>query len=756
MVTTTADAEPFLEITMSYSYPNFWILVFSCLFFTPMASAAQAHPGEIQGFVQAEQSGQMLAGARVMILGSSQFVITSSDGSFHLRVSDGEFTVRVERLGYAAKDTLISADIPRSEEDPLVIKLQESALELEGLVITGSLSERGVDEALRPVNVLSADELQRRLKPTVAATLRSEPGITVSSMGPSAARPVIRGMSGDRLLVLEDGARVMDVSNAGPDHATGLDPSSARRIEVVRGPGSILYGSNAIGGVINVIRDEIPADVPHDPTGSVTLMGQSVTSGLGGAANLLFPITERIPVRIELAGRTSGDLGTPIGDLVNTGGDSWTFAVGSSWIGDRGYIGVSALGHKNDYGVPGGFVGGHDEGVSIFSDRASFKVAGEHRPSEGLFSSLSAKASYSYYQLEEYESPTILGTRFNRQAVMSDLLARHGEAGPISAGAFGARASWELFEFAGGLYTPNTERLSVGVFSYEEIDLDPVRVEAGIRHDWTTTTPAYEIPDSDIGYVRQRTFGSFSGSLGLLYEARDGMILGASVSRAFRTPDVNELFSEGPHLAVGSFEVGNPSLEHEIGTGVDVFVRFHGEEFHAELTGFTNSIDGYVFGKDTGRLSRTRLPIYQFVGEDARFSGFEIGLDWVLAGPLKLEGVGSYVRGEIRDTGAPLPLVPPFQGGVTLAYEPPDWFVRAESHLAAKQSRVGEFETMTDGYARFDLRAGLSRTIGGRLNILSVGLENVTNEEYRNHLSRVKEFRPEAGRGVTLTYRVVF
>jgi iron complex outermembrane receptor protein len=163
-----------------------------------------------------------------------------------------------------------------------------------------------------------------------------------------------------------------------------------------------------------------------------------------------------------------------------------------------------------------------------------------------------------------------------------------------------------------------------------------------------------------------------------------------------------------------------------------------------------------VFARDTGKLSRTLLPIYQFFGEDARFVGFEVAIDWVLSGPLKLEGVGSYVRGEIRATGEPLPLVPPLQAGATIAYEPADWFVRAESHFAAKQSRLGEFEIATDGYARFDLLGGLSRTIGGRLNVLTVGLENVTDEEYRNHLSRVKEIMPEAGRGITLTYRVVF
>ncbi len=722
--------------------------------FASVPAAGQEHGGEIEGVVRAKETGDPLAGARVTIVGTRLFAITHGDGSYHLpAVEPGEYTLRAERFGYAPLQVTVRV----ADETPLVVlEMEESAIELEGLVVTGAVSEREADEALRPVSVLNAEELQRRLQLTVAATLSSEPGLAVTTMGPATGRPVIRGMSGDRLLVLEDGARVIDVSNAGPDHATALDPTSARRIEVIRGPGSILYGSNAIGGVINVIRDEIPAHVPHHATGSLTVQGQSVNSGFGSSAMALVPVVERVPVRFELARRTSGDLATPVGDLSNTGADSWTASLGTSWVGDRGYLGAAALAYRNDYGIPGGFVGGHTEGVSVEMERTSFKTAGEYRPGGGLFSSLTGHASYSYYKHTEIEPPDILGTLFERETVAFDLLARHGGLGPLSAGAVGTRASWESFEFGGGLFTPNSERLSVGVFAFEEIDLDPVRIEAGLRYDWTRTEPTREDPDSDIGHVRSRSFGSVSGALGLLYAATDAITLGASVSRAFRTPDVNELFSEGPHLAAYSFEVGNPSLTEEVGTGIDVFARFHSDRLHAELTGFTNRMSGYVFGRETGELSRTRLPIYQYFGEDARFIGFEAAVEWAAAGALKLEGTASSVRGEIRGTDEPLPLIPPFQGRIALAYEPSDWFVRFETRYAAEQDRVGEFETPTDGYTRFDLSAGVSRTIAGRLNVLTVGIDNVTDQEYRNHLSRVKEIMPEAGRGITLTYRVVF
>ena len=720
----------------------------------PPGAYSQEHEREIEGVVRAADTSRPLAGVQVSVLGVVRFAITHGDGSFHVAVpAQGTYTVRAERLGYATLEREVAVG---SSASIVILELSESALQLDGLVITGALSERSADDALRPVSVLNAEELQRRLGTTVAATLSSEPGLSVTTMGPATARPVVRGLSGDRLLVLEDGARVVDVSNTGSDHATALDPTSARRIEVVRGPGAILYGSNALGGVINVIRDEIPSQVPHHPTGSVTLQGRSVNGGGNAAAQIQIPLNEHVPLRAEVSVRSAGDLATPLGHLLNTGLDSWNVGVGTSWVGDRGFIGASLLAFRNDYGIPGGFVGGHADGVRIESERNSAKLRAQLRPEQSLFSSIQADASYTYFKNTEIEPPDILGTLFEREAASFDVLARHDAWGPFSVGAVGGRAAWESFGFAGGLFTPDSERLSGGVFAFQEVDVEPVRLEVGVRYDRIQTKPLRPDPDSDIGNVRTRGFGAFSGSIGMLVNAADGLTLGASVSRAFRTPDVNELFSEGPHLAAYSFEVGNPSLNEEVGTGFDVFARVHSDRVHAELTGFLNEISGFVFGRETGELSRTRLPIYQFFGEDARFVGFEGGLDWVVAGALKVESTLSYVRGTIRGTDEPLPLIPPLQIHGALAYEPSDWFARAEVKAVEEQDRVGEFETRTDGYTVFDLSGGVRMTVGGRLNTITATLNNVTNEEYRNHLSRVKEIMPEAGRGVTLTYRIVF
>ncbi len=728
------------------------------------SSAQIEHEGEIEGVVRAADSNEPLAGALVSVEGTARMAVTHGDGTFHVPVPGlGVYTVRVERLGFQT----VSLEVDAAREEVLLVELDANPIALPGVVATGSLVARAANEALRPTSVFAGEDLQRRLAGTLAETLASEPGLAVTSMGPGSAQPVIRGLSGDRILMLEDGERVGDQFASGPDHATALDPSSARRIEVIRGPGAILYGSNALGGVINVVRDDVPSSVPHHLTGAFTLQGQSASSAAGGSLNATYGLTDHIPVRLEFTRRTGGDLKTPVGTLKNTSTDLLELSGGTSWVDDWGHVGATFRYYDNDYGIPGGFVGGHEAGVRVEMERTATRLRGLFRP-EGAFETIEIDAGHTWYEHKEIEPPGILGTLFDRQTVSGEILARHASWGPFSSGGLGSRASWESFGFGGGLYTPNSTHTSFAVFALEEVDLEPVRLEAGVRYDWARARPHREDPSSAIGHIRTRSFAAASGSVGALARVTRSLTVGASLARAFRTPSINELYSEGPHLAAYAFEVGNPSLDTEHGTGIDLFARVTGNRLNAEMTLFRNAISGYVFPLETGELSRVRLPIFQFHGEDAVLAGFESAIEWAVAGDLTLEAVASYVRGRIAAaeehlhdvsqlrTLGPLPLIPPLQGRFAVGYAPRDWFVEAETRVAARQDRTGPFESATDGYAVFDLSAGIRITVGGRLNVITVRGENLGNTEYRNHLSRVKEIMPEAGRSVSVAYRVVF
>ena len=714
-----------------------------------------------EGNVRDAVTGEPLAGAQVSVVGRDTRAVTGGDGSFHLTgLAAGGYILRADRLGYRGATAVVTVGTVRArravaESAEVVIELTPSPIALDDLVVTATISERAAAEALRPVSVMAGDDLQRQLTATVAGTLASMPGLAATRMGPSVAQPVIRGLSGDRVLMLEDGTAVGDASNSGADHTTALDPSSARRIEVVRGPGALLYGGNALGGVINVIRDEIPTSVPHDVTGAATLQTHTATGLLAGSATTVFAIAERVPLRVEVAARTAGDLKTPIGTLLNTDGRLWSGGAGTAYAADWGRLGASFRGYRNDYGIPGGFVGGHEEGVRIEMERFTSKFRTVVDEPVGPFRNLRFDANHSWYTHREIEAPDILGTLFEQQGVSADVLGRHGRWGPFAAGAMGGRASWEDFGYGGSLYTPDTRRLRAALYLLEEVDLGSIQIESGLRYDWTLADPAVD-RISDIGEIRDRRFHSLSGSLGILYRSASGLVLGASVVRAFRTPDITELYSEGPHLAAYVFEVGNPSLEGEVGRGLDVFLRFESDRLRAEVTGFHNDIRNHIYGEDTGRLSRVLLPIYQFRGSDAVFSGFEFGVDVDAGRGLALEGVASSVRGRLKGTGEPLPLMPPLKGHVALKYERPSWYLRTEAEMASRQDRVGEFETPTAGYTVLNVAAGMRLTFGGRLNVLTVSLVNAANAEYRNHLSRVKEIMPEAARSLNVVYRVVF
>jgi iron complex outermembrane receptor protein len=341
----------------------------------------------------------------------------------------------------------------------------------------------------------------------------------------------------------------------------------------------------------------------------------------------------------------------------------------------------------------------------------------------------------------------------------------------------GARVQARGIRTGGSLRTPSTDDVSAAAFLVEEVALGRVRVQGGLRYDWARYDPrerAFVRVGDESTPTDPRTFGSASGSLGALVDAGGGVQIGAGVARAYRTPDFNELYSDGPHLAAYTYEVGNPRLGEETGVGVDVFARVTRARFRGEVAAFRNALAGYVFPRNTGLLGRQGgRPLFQFTGRDAVLAGVDGGAEWSLTRALVLDLTASYVRGTLR--GAPdslpadpalglaaregsraLPLVPPLHGRAALRYERPRWFAGAGVRGAARQERLGDFETPTAGYAVGDLTAGVRLLAGARLHTLTLRLENALDQEYRDHLSRVKEIMPEAGRHVSLLYRVTF
>ena len=775
---------------------NTGIIAFSLLFalagVTAPRSAAAQDTGEVVGTVRDSATAAPLPAARVRLLETHREELAHADGSFHFpQLAPGTYTVEVEHLGYARFRRQV--EVRAGETLRVDIALGVQAIELRGMVVTGTVGPRAGEDVLSPVSVLRGAALDRELDGTVAATLDDEPGIAVTSVGPATARPVIRGLGGDRILILEDGVRPGDMSSTSGDHAVAIDPLTARQFEVVRGPMSLLYGSSALGGVVNVVREEIPASLPGHPHGTFTLHGSSVNEGLSGGGFVTTALGP-LAVRAEASARTAGDVGTPAGTLHNTGVRTYSGAVGGAWVGDRRHAGLSYRFYRNEYGIPGSALGEHepvhededddehvhDHAVDVEMTRHSLRGEAAIHPEAGPFDEIKLTGAASDYHHVELEEEGEIGTEFTQRLYSGEVVARHAERGPFAQGAVGVRAQYRDIATGGSLRTPSTYDYALAAFVVEELGTGPLRAQVGARYDWARYVPrdtmAFVLAGGERIPARPRTFGSFSGSLGLLYLLSEDVRVGASASRAYRTPDFNELYTNGPHLAAHSYDIGDPRLGQETGFGLDAFLRLSGERVRGELAVFRNQLDDYIFPSSRGRAELDTLggrPRFQYTNQDARFIGAEGDVEIALTSALVLSGSASYVRARFTSPRDPIPVfsgadttfvaasqnppfIPPLHGRAGLRYERPGFFAGADVRWAASQKRLGDFEQPTDGYAVADVSAGVRLVRGEQLHTVTVRVENVADTEYRDHLSRVKDIMPEPGRNLSVVYRMTF
>lgn len=742
------------------------------------AQGPRPQDGSLVGTIVDEETGTPLTAVGVTLIEAHRSESTHIDGTFAFTaVAAGTYTLSAERIGYRT----VRREVVVSEGGVTTVslKLVPAAIQLSQVVVTGAVGARSDREVLSPTSTVAGAELERRMSETVAATLATEPGLASASIGPATARPVIRGLGGDRILVLEDGLRPGDLSSTSGDHAVAIEPVTARRFEVVRGPMSLLYGSSALGGVVNVVREEVPTIAVDDVHGAVMAQGSSVNSG-GVLGGYILGGIGSFALRGEASYRASGEVQTPAGPLLNTQTRTMNLAGGGALVGNWGHAGLAYRLYDNDYGIPGGFVGGHEGGVDIQMRRHMLRGQYGLHSDKTFFSSIDGDAAYTNYEHVELERSGRVGTRFQQDLVSLEATARHAQHGPFAQGAVGARAQYRDIQTGGSLRTPSTYDYTLAVFGVEEFGEDALRVQLGARYDVARYVPrdttAFVVAGGERIPVRERSFGAVSGSAGLLYALTEEVRAGASLSRAYRTPDFNELYSNGPHLAANSFDVGDPSLSDETGLGIDAFLRYGSDIVKAEVAAFYNQLDDYVFPSSRGRAEQGiqgGRPRFQYTNEDATFRGFEGDFEWNPIRRVVLTGTLSHVVAEFTSDREPIPvfdgldttfvaasqyppLIPPMHGNLGVRYDHRRYFAGGEVRWAAEQDRLGDFETATEGHAIGNLTAGVRLIRGAVFHTLTLKIDNVLNQHYREHLSRVKEIMPEPGRNISLLYRMTF
>jgi iron complex outermembrane recepter protein len=724
----------------------------------PLPGPQSTGTATVTGQVRKVGSLEPIAKAVVIIEGTAIQATTDGDGRFTLKgVPAGDHHIIIAAPGYTPLRAEVAVKDAATAPIDAVLAPEVHYTE------TVSVSPEARDQfaSYQPTSVLAGQDLNRELEMTIGGTLSAQPGVAERSFGPGPSRPVIRGLDGDRVLILEDGQRVGDLSSQSADHGVPVNPAMASRIEVVRGPATLLYGANAIGGLVNVINETIPTRPIDGAHGAVvTDFGTAAEELVGGVD--LSAGNGRWAVRAGGSGQRNGDVTTPAGDVENSQSRAGFGNVGVSWTGAKGYVGGSYGYDDTRYGIPV-----VEEGqVELTPRRHMFAVKGERTQLAGPISALRADFASRRYQHDEVVGGEV-GTHFENDTDEINVLAKHRQAGRLtgSIGAWVLRRNF-LAEGEEALAPPIKER-GVAAFVYEELTWPHFTVQFGGRLNHASYDPEQDLPARD--------FTDTSGSVGLLFRpaaAENKLTFAVNLARAARNPALEELYFFGPHPGNFAFEIGNPDLESERALGVDLSVRWRTGRATGEVTYFRNSIDDYIFRnpiseeefderfghgeEEEGEGEHGEFPFIEFVAANSLLQGVEAHTDVELGRGFGMELGFDYVRGELRDTGDPLPRIPPLRFRCGVNYQRNAFQAGGEVVLAAKQERVFGEETPTDGYNLLKLFASYSFGTTGAASTITARLDNATNELYRNHLSLIKDFVPEIGRNFKVVYSLRF
>jgi iron complex outermembrane receptor protein len=720
----------------------------------PSEAAAQPMAVELRGRVTETDQNVVLPGATVEIEETSAVTTTGEDGTYVITgLTPGRYHLRVSLAGYTPRREEVVADGGIVERN---IALSPELHYHE--VVSVSPEARDAFESYQPVAVLAGQDLAIKLESTLGAVLKNETGVAERSLGPGPARPVIRGLDGDRVLMLQDGQRTGDLSSQSADHGVTINPTAAERIEVVRGPATLLYGANAIGGLVNMITERIPTRPVSGAKGAVQTDFGSAADEAGLAGHVAVG-DGRWAFDAGGVTRRSGDFSTPIGQIDNSQTRAGMGHVGAAYTTADGYAGASYQYDDSRYGVP--FL---EEGATELTPRQHAIVArAERRNLGGFLKTVRGSVGYNNYTHDELDAGEV-ATTFRNDATDFQFLGGHAPIGRL-AGAFGVSGLVRSFETEGvEALSPPVDQWNTGLFLYEEVKWSHFALQFGGRYDHADFSPTG---------VSDRSFDNFSGSVGALVHATEAATIAVSFARAARNPGLEELYFFGAHPGNFAFEIGNPDLDSEIGYGLDVSFRWRMPRFRGEVTWFRNDIDNFIFrsplseeefderfgheeDEAEGGHAGEELPFIEFVGADALLQGAEFHGDIDVTSDLVVEFGLDYVRGELQESGSPLPRIPPFRFRGGARYKWNALTVGGQVVAAAEQDRVFEEETPTDGYTTLDLFGTYSFVTRGLINSITLRVDNVTDELYRNHLSYIKDLVPERGIGVKVVYGLEF
>ena len=671
------------------------------------------------------------------------------------------------------------------------------------VIVTAPLRQSEAD-VLQGTSVLTGEALIRDLRPSIGETLARLPGVSATSFGPSASRPILRGFQGERIRVLTDGIGSFDVSNTSVDHAVVIDPLLADRIEVLRGPSALLFGSSAVGGVVNVVDRRIPRVVPEDGYrfDGIANYGSAANERSGSAAGDV-RVTEHLVLHadgsylksdnlkiggyaLSRAARAQAlsqvglpqDTDEPIdfaanaairGKLPNTAARTWTAGAGAAIVTDTGNLGVSYSHYDSLYGVPIRYatqVGQEQEAPRLDLKQNRVDLRGEVETGGGVLERIRIRVGHAKYRHFELEPSGEIGTAFYNNGTEGRLELVQAKRGGWQ-GASGVQYFNRLFNVVGDeAFLPRNETNQTGLFTLQQFELGRFKAEAGARYEWTDLTARTVIDDARF-FRGRRSFNAFSGSLGGSYGLTDDVRVGLNGSYTERAPAAEELFANGPHAGTQAYELGNAGFRKERSYGLEATLHAHTDRFNIDASAYYSKFKNYISENQVDPMvceaaaapsgREVDLPCFQYQQAGARYFGFEADASALLArvGETKINAdvIGDYVNARINNFG-PAPRIPPLRLLGGLEAQAPSFTARAEVEQLFKQNRISPFETRTPAYTI--VNASVSLRPFGRENrtVLLLSANNVFDVNVRRHASFLKDFAPLAGRDFRATLRV--
>lgn len=661
---------------------------------------------------------------------------------------------------------------------------------LENMIVTATPFRRAQADLATPTSVLAGRALLLESQSSLGETLAHQPGVAATYFGPGASRPVVRGLSGDRLRIAENGLGSLDASSTSPDHAIATDPLLIERVEIVRGPATVLYGGNAIGGIVNVIDHRVPSFL-SDATveGRAVARVSSVDDGKSGA--VLFEGTQgSLAWHVDAYRRDHDDLRIPgfafseskraeeIEHAEHEGGPTPVFArdrlpnsrqqaqggaTGFAWIHARGFVGVALSEHRADYGIPAGaHVHAHDEhddpsheheehDVRIDLRRQRLELHGEINQLTGPFRSARFKVAAARYRHSEREGAETAAV-FKNPGHDARVELMQTPVGQLS-GAIGLQSSRDALSITGeAALMPSSRTLRHAVFAFEEIDLGQVSWQAGARAE----SQEISLRDSS---RRSRRHETFTFSTGAVWPLSPAWSVGSTLARTERAPNAQELYANGPHAGTASFEIGDERLDRERSLALDLSLRRRTGRITGEITVFVNRFSGYIFPRATG-AEEDHLPVYRYAQHDAGFHGAEAEVLFHLhessAHTWDFRLAGDFVRGRLTDGAGNLPRITPRRLTAGIDYRGGPFFGGIEVQCIDRARHLADDETPTDASTLLNASLGWHFDVGRFACDLFMRGQNLANEEVRPHVSFLKEVAPLPGRNVALGLRVSF